>query len=140
MKILLAVDGSEFTKQMLAYLAAHDELLGANNQYTVLTVVPPVPPQVTHFVTRDSIDGYYEERGTAVLAPINAFAAQKGWNIASRREVGNPAEVISSIATAEKFDMVILGSHGHSTLGSLVMGSVASGVLARCKTPMLIIR
>ena len=28
MKILLAVDGSAYTKKMLAYLAAHDELLG----------------------------------------------------------------------------------------------------------------
>ena len=35
MKILVAVDGSPFTKKMLAYLAAHDEWLGAHHQYTV---------------------------------------------------------------------------------------------------------
>ena len=35
MKILVAVDGSPFTKRMLAYLAAHDEWLGAHHQYTV---------------------------------------------------------------------------------------------------------
>ena len=29
MKVLLAVDGSDHTKRMLSYLAAHDELLGA---------------------------------------------------------------------------------------------------------------
>jgi hypothetical protein len=30
MKILVAVDGSPFTKRMLAYLAAHDEWLGSH--------------------------------------------------------------------------------------------------------------
>jgi hypothetical protein len=29
MKILVAADGSSFTKRMLAYLAAHDEWLGS---------------------------------------------------------------------------------------------------------------
>lgn len=32
MKILLAVDGSPFTKRMLAYVATHDEWLGARHQ------------------------------------------------------------------------------------------------------------
>jgi nucleotide-binding universal stress UspA family protein len=36
--------------------------------------------------------------------------------------------------------MVIMGSHGHSTLGNLVMGSVATKVLAHCKTPVLLVR
>ena len=31
MKILLAVDGSSYTKKMLAYLTTHDELFTANN-------------------------------------------------------------------------------------------------------------
>ena len=33
MKILIAVDGSDYTKRMLAYLAAHDELLGSCPTY-----------------------------------------------------------------------------------------------------------
>ena len=41
MKILVAADGSPFTKRMLAYLAAHDEWLGSKHRYTVLNVVPP---------------------------------------------------------------------------------------------------
>ena len=45
MKILFAADGSSYTKRMLAYLAAHDEWLGGQHQYTVITVVPAVPPR-----------------------------------------------------------------------------------------------
>ena len=43
MKILVAADGSPFTKRMLAYLAAHDEWLGAHHEYTLLNAVPAVP-------------------------------------------------------------------------------------------------
>ena len=41
MNILLAVDGSAYTKKMLAYLATHEELLGGTHTYTVLTVQAP---------------------------------------------------------------------------------------------------
>jgi hypothetical protein len=33
-----------------------------------------------------------------------------------------------------------MGSHGHGTLTNLVMGSVATKVLAHCKTPVLLVR
>ena len=43
MNILLAVDGSAYTKKMLAYLAAHDELLGSKHEYSVITVQAELP-------------------------------------------------------------------------------------------------
>ncbi|HWS05017.1 MAG TPA: universal stress protein, partial [Burkholderiaceae bacterium] len=39
-----------------------------------------------------------------------------------------------------KFDLVIMGSHGHSALANLVMGSVATQVLAHCHVPVLLVR
>jgi nucleotide-binding universal stress UspA family protein len=36
--------------------------------------------------------------------------------------------------------LIVMGSHGHSSLGNVVLGSVANRVLARCKTPVLLIR
>jgi nucleotide-binding universal stress UspA family protein len=32
-----------------------------------------------------------------------------------------------------------MGTHGHSALGGLVLGSVASGVLARAHRPILLV-
>ena len=40
MKILLPVDGSDFTQRMLRYIAEHDELLGPGHDYTAFTAVP----------------------------------------------------------------------------------------------------
>jgi nucleotide-binding universal stress UspA family protein len=36
--------------------------------------------------------------------------------------------------------LLVMGSHGHGTLGNLVMGSVATQVLAHCKVPVLLVR
>ena len=140
MKILLAVDGSAYTKRMLGYVAAHDELLGAGNEYTIFTVVPPIPAHATHFVARNTLDDYYRETAEEVLQPIRAFAAQKGWQIKVEHAIGQAAEKIAALAESEKHDLIVMGTHGHSSLGNLVLGSVATGVLARCKTPVLLIR
>ncbi|EWS62583.1 hypothetical protein Y695_04186 [Hydrogenophaga sp. T4] len=43
MKILLAVDGSAYTKKMLAYLTTHEEMFGSNNDLTLFTVQLPLP-------------------------------------------------------------------------------------------------
>ena len=62
MKILLAVDGSPFTKKMLAYLAAHEELVAAGrHDYTALTVQPALPPRARAVLSKEMVDEYYAE-------------------------------------------------------------------------------
>jgi nucleotide-binding universal stress UspA family protein len=39
-----------------------------------------------------------------------------------------------------EFDLVVMGSHGHSAVVNLVMGSIATQVLAHCKVPVLLVR
>jgi nucleotide-binding universal stress UspA family protein len=139
MKILLAVDGSEYTKRMLEYLAGHDELLGPSHEYTALTVVTPVPPHAARHIDRQALDGYYREEATKVLDGVVAVAAKHGWKLTVLYRSGHAAEEIAALARREAFDLVVLGTHGHSALGSLVLGSVASGVLARAKKPILLV-
>ncbi|MEG0946729.1 MAG: universal stress protein, partial [Comamonas sp.] len=40
----------------------------------------------------------------------------------------------------EKFDLIIMGTHGHGSLGKLVMGSVSTKVLANCSVPVMLVR
>ena len=51
----------------------------------------------------------------------------------------SPALAITEYATKNNADLIVMGTHGHSALGNLVLGSVATGVLARCKVPVLLI-
>ncbi|MBX9716160.1 MAG: universal stress protein [Burkholderiaceae bacterium] len=140
MKILLSVDGSSYTKRMLAFLAAHDDFLRGDHEYTVITVTPKIPPHAARFFSGTALQDYYRDESQTVLAPVQAFLSQLGWTVHYRHEAGSPAELIAATAEAGHFDLLVLGSHGQSALGNLVLGSVATGVLARCRTPVLLIR
>ena len=140
MKILLAVDGSAYTKKMLAYLATHDEFFSPAHDYTLLTVQQPFPARVKSAVGAEVTRTYHAEEAERVLAPAFKFLARHNLNPASTWKLGHLGETISKFADAGKFDMVVMGSHGHGTLGNLVMGSVATQVLAHCTAPLLLVR
>jgi nucleotide-binding universal stress UspA family protein len=141
MKILVAADGSSFTKRMLAYLAAHDEWLGGAHQYTVLHSVPSVPPRAAAVIDKATLRAYYDDEAEKVLKPIRAyFGKKRDLQVDYVVKAGAAADNIVSVADKGRFDLVVMGSHGHSTLGNLVMGSVATKVLARSKVPVLLVR
>lgn len=140
MKILAAVDGSQFTKRMLAYLAAHDDWFGGQHQYTIVNAVGAVPPRAAAVLDKAVLKSHYEEEAEKVFKPIRAFFAKQGIKADFVYKVGPAADVVVALAEKGDYDLVVLGSHGHGSLANLVLGSVATKVLARCKTPALLIR
>jgi nucleotide-binding universal stress UspA family protein len=139
MKILLAIDGSHVTKRMLSYVAAHDELFDPSHDYTVINVVAPVPSYAAKFLNQTILDDYYREEAEQVFKPLRAFAEMQHWKFRMIHMHGHAAELIAATAESEHCDLVVMGTHGHSSLGNVVLGSVATGVLARCKKPVLLI-
>ena len=140
MKILLAVDGSAHTKKMLAYLVTHEELLAPSNSYTLLTVQPQLPPRARAAVGKEAIDAYFREESEKVLSPATQFLMRHGINPKSVAKVGHAGETISKVANTGKYDLLVMGSHGHGVFGNLVMGSVATQVLSHSKVPVLLVR
>ncbi len=140
MKILAAVDGSPYTRRMLAYLAAHEDWLGPQHEYTMLTVVPAVPGRAAAVIDKATLKSYYDDTAEKVFKPLRTFCEKQGLKAVFVAKVGSAAEVISDQARKGGFDLLVMGSHGHGTLGNLVMGSVATKVLANCSTPVLLIR
>lgn len=140
MKILVAADGSPFTKRMLAYLAAHDEWLGSHHDYTVLTVVPAVPSRAAAVIDKATLKSHYDEEADRVLKPIRTFFDRQGLRATWISRSGEAAERIAAEADKGDYDLLVMGSHGHSSFGNLVMGSVTTKVLSHTKVPMLIVR
>ena len=140
MKILVPVDGSEFTKRMLAYLAAHDEWLGPQHQYTLLHVVPPVPPRAAAVLDKAVLKGHYDDTTEKVFKPIRTFFGKQGLQGSYVGKVGHAADTIVALAKKGDFDLIVMGAHGHGLLANLVLGSVATKVLAGTTTPVLLVR
>lgn len=140
MKILLPIDGSDYTKRMLSYIAAHDELLGAGHQYLMFTAVAPVPADAARLLDHATVESYYRNQADEVLRPVKSFADQQGWKVRTAHAPGQATEAIAEFVDAEKPDLIVMGTHGHSALGNMLLGSVSSGVMARCRVPVLLIR
>lgn len=141
MKILVAVDGSEYTKRMLAYWVAHEDFLGPEHSYTVLAVVPTVPSTAVSVLDRAALQSYYADEGERTLHPIRAFLDRKNLRVTYLSKTGAAvADVIAKTGEAEGFDLLVLGSHGHGAVAGLVLGSVVTRVLATCRVPVLVIR
>ena len=140
MNILLAVDGSAYTKKMLAYLATHEELLGGTHTYTVLTVQAPLPPRARAALGKEVVDNYHAEEAEKILAPVCKFLGRHGLPATRPVRGGAAAETIAKVADTGKFDLLVMGSHGHGAIATLVMGSVTTQVLAHSKVPLLIVR
>ena len=55
-------------------------------------------------------------------------------------KVGHPVRKIVEMATEGGYDLVVLGTHGHSMLDDLLLGSVARGVVKKCPMPVMTVR
>jgi nucleotide-binding universal stress UspA family protein len=140
MNILLAADGSTYTKRMLAYVAAHEDWLGAHHRYVVVTAVPGIPQRAAAALGRDIVKGYYDDEAEKVFKPIRSFFKGRGIEAEFVSKVGPAADVIAKLASKGSFDLLMMGSHGHGSIANVVMGSVATKVIAHCKTPVLLVR
>jgi len=140
MKVLLAVDGSDYTKRMLAYLGAHKDLWSAGHSFVAFHAVPPAPHRAAAFAGPDMTYAFYEDDAKVVLEPVRAMMAELGIAATFAHKVGDPAKEIAALAESGKFDLLIMGSHGQGALRNLVLGSVATKVLAQCAVPVLLVR
>ena len=74
------------------------------------------------------------------MKPVRRALAAAGMQCTESLKVGQPGDVIADTAKRGKFDLVVMGSHGHGLFRNLVLGSVATRVPAACTVPVLIIR
>lgn len=140
MKILIAADGSAYTKRMLAFIAAHDEWLGQRHSYTVLHCVAAIPHRAAAFVDKAQIQAFYRDDAEVVFKPIRAFFSRQGLAAAFVHRIGPAGPTIAKFAEQERFDLIILGTHGRDAAAGLVMGSVATKVVSQGQTPVLLVR
>jgi nucleotide-binding universal stress UspA family protein len=141
MKILVAVDGSPHTQRMLAYLESHKDWFGTGGaEFTVVHSVPAVPPGAANMLSKDDLKVYYDGEAEKVFEPVRQFFARLGWSPAYVSKVGPAAENIAHVGKQGSFDLLLMGSHGHGALGQLLLGSVATRVIAQCSTPVLLVR
>ena len=133
-KLLLAVDQSEHSRKAIP---AAIELAraggGTVHVLHVREVYYPVPPTVRGDTAEEAqqlVDGIVEELKGAGLTADGAVRPSTG---------GSPAGAILEYARQVGAGMIIVGSHGHSVLGGLLIGSVAHKLTQLSTCPVLVV-
>lgn len=136
-RILIATDGSEYTKEAISrglYLA---KVLGA--EVTVLYVVDQT--QFVSFPMDSSIVSVYsllEKEGKKAVEDVVAEGEKVGVKVTPMVVEGSPTRKIVEVAA--DFDLVVMGTLGRSALSKLFMGSVAERVTRYAPCPVLVVR
>jgi nucleotide-binding universal stress UspA family protein len=140
MRILIPVDGSEFSKAAVAFVASRRTLLTKENEIELINVQCPVPLRAARALGREIVASYYEAEATKVLKPATTVLKRAGIGTTARYVVGIVADTLPSIVANDRADMIVMGSHGHTALKQRLLGSVASAVAVSCTKPLLIVR
>ena len=141
MKALVAIDGSESPLRALRYILAHQDFFSTNPELVLINVHLPIPTAHARAVVgSDAIAQYHKDEGEAALAPARALLAGKPCRVTERLIVGQPADEIIAAAQQNGCDLIIMGTHGRGAIGNLLMGSVATRVIAQSPIPVLSVR
>lgn len=134
-KILIAVDGSEFSRRAFEY--SLEEAKKLDNHLTILRVVPGLG------YGEEVVEGIGEEIKEAkeYVDELKGEAEEEGVDADSKVITGETvANEIAKFAGEGDYDLIVIGGRGKSDLGTIHLGSVAEGVVKRAHSPVLIVR
>jgi len=139
MKVLVAVDGSIYTRRLLDFLVDKFGVMQQPPEFTVVHAVTKVSAHALTVLDRKVLKHYYQDEAARVFRPVHRRFNKIGIEADFIHRIGNPAEVISRTAESGGYDVVVMGAQGANALSRLVMGSVVSRVMAECKVPVLLV-
>ncbi|MEU8149490.1 universal stress protein [Nonomuraea sp. NPDC048901] len=135
-EIVVGVDGSPACEPALAYAFRQAELRGAALrvvhawQLPVHAYAPGVPYEMDEIRTAQH---------QIVRDRVGTFT--KGYPRVTVVEDVQPAQPVEALTDASAgADLLVVGSHGHSTVGAMLLGSVSRGVLHHTRCPVAVVR
>ncbi len=139
-KILCAIDFSEYSPHVADYAKTIADCTGA--AVMCVYVAPSLSQYVGFHVPPSSIESFVGEIVSGADTTMNAFVAEnfKDLNASGVVVTGYPAEEVLDMATNEKADLIVMGTHGRRGIDRILFGSVAEKVVKGADCPVLTVR
>ena len=132
--ILVALDGSADSRTALRHAVSLAQ--EQNAKLTLLTVVPhqatPVGPGVAPPPETD------ESHNEIIKKALQEIPRNVG--VTTRLEHGEIADTLLRAVKGDDYDLLVMGSHGHSRVHRALLGSVSEKVLHKAAVPVLMLR
>ena len=140
MRILIPVDGSSFSKSAIAFVASRTALIEQQPDVELLNIQYPVSARIGRAAGKELVESYQASEANKVLKPCLATLKRVGLIARGTYVVGSPGSTLGKLAAGGAADLIVMGSHGHTGLRSVLFGSVTNAVLASCTAPLLVLR
>jgi len=146
MKILIGIDGSEFSDAALDEVSRRSwpkgsQILVVNAFELPLAATPEVWALPPDYYER--LDRICREQAAAIVkAAVAELSSALGESvtITSKTVSGAPKSVILDEAETWKPDLIVVGSHGYPTWERLLLGSVSQAVVSHAKCSVAVVR
>jgi nucleotide-binding universal stress UspA family protein len=91
---------------------------------------PPIP--------YEDVEARHHERARELLEQV-ARDVEAGPSVTVRVEMDDPASALNRCAEAENAELIVIGSHGHGPLASVLLGSTSSRLAASASRPVVLV-
>jgi len=138
-RILIATDGSPSAQEAIRFgieLAAEQ---GASATFVLVVPAVDVVP-TSGFGLTGAVPHELTEHDSEPLDRAQALAEEAGVSCFTRLLRGDPVDEIVAYADTVDADLIVVGSRGHGSMKSMLLGSVSRGILAEARRPVLVVR
>ena len=141
--IIASVDFSNATPGVLEMAVGMAKAFGA--ELRLFHAVEPEPSYTAYGFTPEEFPAmhiYQEEakrRATEKLDELVTQVKTDLSNVSAQVMDGSPLHALLDYIKESSADLVVLGAHGHGVIASLLLGSVAEGMVRKATVPTLIV-
>lgn len=138
--ILTPIDFSPASESVIAQATTLARALQA--RLVLLNVVQPPVVMSDYAPLMESIVELVaigEKAAAKRLAKLRTRLAAERLNVETAQASGSPIQGIVDAASKLPADYIVMGSHGHTALYDLIVGSTTHGVLKRARCPVVIV-
>jgi nucleotide-binding universal stress UspA family protein len=137
-KILLPFDGSVHSINACNYALNLAKLHNAHitiiNCYEWNASILEVPSPLIK-----DLEAASERHAQDILKTAEEIFADRGVDYQLKAVYGSPGIVLMNLAKQKEYDLIVMGSHGHSDIAGLFLGSVTHKVLNTIYCPVLVV-
>lgn len=141
--IVVAVDFSNATAGVVDMGVRLAKAFGAGLR--LFHVIEPEPSYTAYGFTPDefpAMNAFQEEAKRRAMEKLDQLIAKVRLDVptaTSELTEGSPLHALLEHVKNSDADFVVLGSHGHGVIASLLLGSVAEGLVRKATVPTLVV-
>jgi nucleotide-binding universal stress UspA family protein len=139
--ILFPTDFSEGSAQALQYAVDMSKRYGA--KLYVIHVIYDIAKATGWYVPHVSMDQMYKDIQEGAKKELEKFGVEElsgVKNVERKVMTGVPHEEIINFVSANKIDLIIMGTHGRKGIDKILFGSTAAQVVRHAPCPVLTVR